>query len=82
MIGATKARELSAQGFAQKHTELREFICKKIESAAAEGRYCCKINDNVYFDDALKSELQMLGYKVKYHHGDWGGIYEISWEAK
>lgn len=82
MIGAEKARELSAQGFAQKHAELHEFICKKIESTAAEGRYCCKINDTIYFDEPLQCELRVLGYKVKYHHSDWGGIYEISWEAK
>ena len=82
MLEAEKAQKLSAQGFAQKHAELRECICQKIEAAAAEGRYCCKINDTIYFDEALKSELQMLGYKVKYHHNEWGDIYEISWEAK
>lgn len=83
MLGVVQARELSAQGFAQKHAELRDFICKKIESAAAEGHYCCKINDTVYFDESLQCELRVLGYQVKYHHScDWGGVYEISWEAK
>lgn len=82
MIGAKKAQELSAQGFAQKHAELRECIYKKIEAAAIEGRYDCNINDSLYLDEALRSELHMLGYKMKYHWSDWGGFYTISWEAK
>ena len=64
-LNPDEARKLTGAGYKKKIETIRNEVFKRIEEAANNGEYSCKIVNNTYETDLVLQELKDMGYSVE-----------------